>query len=125
MHLGCKTHPKKTKVRLWAQAEEEAILEDAAAEAAEAFDEADFGFEGELTFQAFMEAMDDPIVAEKISAATHIPLDYLNNLTYDNLAGFFQEIDTDMCAPLFLCILTVAASGKCKAQRQRLRLRTC
>ena len=51
--------------------------------------------------QAFMEALSDSIVCQKIADATHIPLDYLQSLSYDQLEGFFDQIDTDMSAFVF------------------------
>merc|ERR1719409_240396 len=77
-------------------AEEAAVLDEAADAAAEAFDEADFGFEGELSFSAFIEALDDPIVCQKVADATRIPLKVINGMSYDQLEGFFDQIDTDM-----------------------------
>merc|ERR1719420_1034877 len=43
-----------------------------------------------------MEALSDPIVCEKISVATHIPLEVITGLDADQLEGFFDQIDTDM-----------------------------
>merc|ERR1719281_1739542 len=79
-----------------AEAEEkEAALDDAYVEAADAFDDADFGYEGELSLDQFMEAMKDPAVIEKISKATHIPTEELYNQSEAELVEFFRQIDTD------------------------------
>merc|ERR1719310_2769497 len=75
--------------------EKEAALDDAYVEAADAFDDADFGYEGELSLDQFMEAMKDPSVIEKISHATHIPTEELYNQSEAELMEFFRQIDTD------------------------------
>merc|ERR550514_2242331 len=75
--------------------EKEQALDDAYMEAADAFDDADFGYEGELTLDQFMEAMKDPAVIEKISMATHIPAEELYNQGEAELMEFFRQIDTD------------------------------
>merc|ERR1719359_978655 len=74
----------------------ETLLDDAFDAAADAFDEADFGFEGELSFQAFMEALCDPVVCQKIADATKIPLEVVQNLDAAEMEAFFVQIDTDM-----------------------------
>jgi Ca2+-binding EF-hand superfamily protein len=75
--------------------EKEAALDDAYMEAADAFDDADFGYEGELSLDQFMEAMKDPSVIEKISHATKISPEDLYNQTEESLMDFFRAIDTD------------------------------
>merc|ERR1719247_3038568 len=78
-----------------AEEEKEQALDDAYMEAADAFDDADFGYEGELTLDQFMEAMKDPAVIEKISSATKIPPEELYNQSESELVEFFRQIDTD------------------------------
>merc|ERR1719281_1838006 len=79
-----------------AEAEEkEQALDDAFMDAAEAFDDADFGYEGELSLDQFMEAMKDPSVIEKISQATKISREDLYSQSEESLMDFFQAIDTD------------------------------
>ena len=38
------------------------------------------------------------MLGQKIADATKIPLDYLQKLSYAQLEGFFDQIDTDMSA---------------------------
>jgi len=78
-----------------AEAEEEEALDEAYMEAAEAFDDADFGFEGELDLQAFVDAMQDPLVVDKVANATKVPVEFLASLNMDQIVGMFQQIDTD------------------------------
>merc|ERR1719163_1544810 len=78
-----------------AEEDEEAVLDEAYMEAADAFDDADFGYEGELSLDQFMEAMKDPSVIEKISHATKISPEDLYNQTEESLMDFFRAIDTD------------------------------
>jgi len=76
--------------------EDAAILQEAEAAAANAFDAADFGMDGELTFHAFITAMRDEDVIQRISGATHVPVDVLRKLTKEEIQGFFASVDTDM-----------------------------
>merc|ERR1719247_910497 len=75
--------------------EKEAVLDEAYMEAADAFDDADFGYEGELSLDQFMEAMKDPSVIEKISQATKISREDLYSQSEESLMDFFRAIDTD------------------------------
>jgi len=64
-------------------------------DAAEAFDDADLDWEGELDLQAFLNAMQDPFVVKKVAAATKVPVDFLASLDMEQLVNLFQEMDTD------------------------------
>ena len=56
-------------------------------------------------------------VCQKIADATKIPLDYLQKLSYAELEGFFDQIDTDMWAPLFFHVykLMIESTGEVSA----------
>lgn len=88
--------------RTWAEhtkreedAVEEEVLDDAYVEAADAFDDADFDFSGELDLKQFMEALRDSTILNKVSCATGLPVDWFALRDEAGLAQLFQEIDTD------------------------------
>ncbi|CAE8704655.1 unnamed protein product, partial [Polarella glacialis] len=68
-------------------AEEEAVMDDAYVEAANAFEDAmtspngvSYGIEGELGLSAFVDALSDPIVVEKVSYASGLPTSWFDEL---------------------------------------------
>lgn len=61
----------------------------------EAFREADFKYQGELTINVFMEALCDPTLVERISKATGLDAGWLFSLSTDQMMEMFAEIDTD------------------------------
>jgi len=75
--------------------EEEAVLDDAYMDAADAFENADFAYSGELDLNAFMEALQDPLVVDKVAIATKLPMDFFDTLDHERMIQLFTEIDTD------------------------------
>jgi len=78
-----------------AQAEEQAVIDDAVMDAYEAFAEADMGMEGELDLEQFIKALQKEEVVEKIAIATKIPLEWFKQLSMDMIVELFKEIDVD------------------------------
>eukprot|EP00931_Biecheleriopsis_adriatica_P098961 TRINITY_DN7317_c0_g1_i1.p1 TRINITY_DN7317_c0_g1~~TRINITY_DN7317_c0_g1_i1.p1 ORF type:complete len:833 (+),score=294.68 TRINITY_DN7317_c0_g1_i1:120-2501(+) len=76
-------------------AEEEAAMDEAVLDAVDAFQDADFGFNGELDLQQFMEAMSQPHIVEKVASATHISPAWFAALDVNQLVDMFKDIDTD------------------------------
>lgn len=63
--------------------------------AAEAFEAADLTLQGELNLETFLEALTDPRVAEKVSQATCVPVDWFLSLSADEIVELFRDIDAD------------------------------
>eukprot|EP00930_Biecheleria_cincta_P096491 TRINITY_DN88330_c0_g1_i1.p1 TRINITY_DN88330_c0_g1~~TRINITY_DN88330_c0_g1_i1.p1 ORF type:complete len:809 (-),score=238.24 TRINITY_DN88330_c0_g1_i1:275-2701(-) len=83
-----------------AVAQEEAMeeayeMEKSFSQLAQAFAEADFKYQGELSINDFMEALCDPVLVERISNASGLDAAWLFSLTTDQMVDMFQEIDTD------------------------------
>eukprot|EP00930_Biecheleria_cincta_P002469 TRINITY_DN103485_c0_g1_i1.p1 TRINITY_DN103485_c0_g1~~TRINITY_DN103485_c0_g1_i1.p1 ORF type:complete len:752 (+),score=171.08 TRINITY_DN103485_c0_g1_i1:93-2348(+) len=77
------------------QFQEDTVMEQAYLDACAAFDEADFQYKRQLDLRTFMEAMSDPSVAESMSNATKLPLEYFQSLDTHDKERLFREIDTD------------------------------
>merc|ERR1719502_2125318 len=77
-------------------AEQQAAAMDAEIKAAEAFDQADSQWLGELEFGAFISAFrSDPSFVRKVAKAADLPVDLLKRMGDDQLEAFFDELDTD------------------------------
>lgn len=76
-------------------AAEEEVLDDAYMEAANAFEDMDFEYTGELDLKQFMEALRDPNVVDKVVYATGLPMEWFGQMDEEGLAQLFQDIDTD------------------------------
>merc|ERR1719409_1424899 len=74
-------------------ADQEDALDDAYMDAAEAFEDMDFGYTGELTIGAFMEALSDPVMVMKVSRASVLPTEWFTSMSEIEMAEWFMKID--------------------------------
>eukprot|EP00440_Ansanella_granifera_P003519 gb/GFBE01003818.1/.p1 GENE.gb/GFBE01003818.1/~~gb/GFBE01003818.1/.p1 ORF type:complete len:1032 (+),score=325.18 gb/GFBE01003818.1/:1-3096(+) len=86
---------RQAEIREEETAREEEALDEAYMEAVEAFNDADFQYSGELDLQAFMEALSDPVIVEKVAYATKLPPEFFDSLDAERMMALFQEIDSD------------------------------
>eukprot|EP00933_Yihiella_yeosuensis_P066446 TRINITY_DN7071_c0_g2_i3.p1 TRINITY_DN7071_c0_g2~~TRINITY_DN7071_c0_g2_i3.p1 ORF type:complete len:1021 (+),score=269.75 TRINITY_DN7071_c0_g2_i3:194-3256(+) len=77
------------------EVEKTLAMEEAFADAAEAFENMDLGYNGELSVDDFIEAMRDPFILDKVTAATKIPDDYFHELSREQMVEMFHQIDSD------------------------------
>jgi len=70
-------------------------LEEAFVDAAEAFENAAFSIDGELSFDDFVAALQDPVILRKIQSATQLPFSFLRCMDMDTMKALFTEIDVD------------------------------
>lgn len=71
----------------------QAMLEEAAEKAMNAFENANFGADTELDLKSFIEAFLDPIVAKQVQQATGLPAVWFDTLDNDSLTDIFHQID--------------------------------
>merc|ERR1719321_1269476 len=55
----------------------------------------DFGYTGELTIGAFMEALSDPVMVMKVSRASGLPTEWFTSMSEIDMAEWFMKIDKD------------------------------
>eukprot|EP00439_Symbiodinium_sp_Y106_P072373 s1975_g13.t1 len=88
-------------------AEEQAVLDASVQEAKEAFLAAGGGQGSELDLQAFLVALSDATLVDKIATATGLPTSFFESLSVRQLLDLFKEVDTR----LLWCIQDLDCSG--------------
>jgi len=83
-------------------AEEQAVLDASVQEAKEAFLAAGGGQGSELDLQAFLVALSDATLVDKIATATGLPTSFFESLSVRQLLDLFKEVDLDCSGTISL-----------------------